>query len=112
MLSLSSAQAEQWAWDGHWKTFEMENGMVVAIDMLSVRDHDGIVVVCSDIQKFKDGTNTCDNPDDVRRLVFSCEGHYTDFTGSPGPTLRVPPRSVAAVFEKIACEGNPRFKRQ
>jgi len=83
-----------------WKIIESENGSKIKVDVNSFdRMSNGTawaMVYSVDGSTFR--------PENLRRIWFDCQGHYRDETGSIGPTLLAPPRSMIGQVSTMACD--------
>lgn len=84
----------------NWRDVGAANGAIYKVNMNSISpDADGsteVIVYAVEGSTF--------NPDNLRRLWFTCKGHYRDLTvPGIGPLQYAPPRSIAGRIGEIAC---------
>lgn len=93
----------------NWRDVEAANGAIYKVNMNSISpDADGsteVIVYAADGSTF--------NPDNLRRLWFTCKAHYRDLTVvGIGPLQYAPPRSIAGRIGEIACSAADEARRR
>jgi hypothetical protein len=79
-----------------WKRIEADNGEVTWIDMDLIRD----IPPLHYVWVYTSVPNTAQNPNDMKMLMFDCQGH---FQSTGGPVMDAPPRSVAGEIAATIC---------